>query len=332
MKDKTNKKFLLTEYDDIIYNPANLRYGAIHRNKLRRGVVSPIYAIFQTNQNPAFIESVVTNPKFIKRSMKYLEGTVIKLMTLKPRDFLKMEIFTPCLEEQQKIADFLSDVDELINASEDEITKLEMQKKAAMKKIFSQDVRFKKPDGSEFPEWKTKTLGGIGHVAMCKRIFKEQTDTNGDVPFYKIGTFGSKADAFISRELFETMKKEYPFPKKGTILLSASGTIGRQVIYDGSDAYFQDSNIVWLEHDDSVIDSFLKQVYNNIEWRGLEGSTIQRLYNKIILDTSIELPCLEEQRLIADFLSAFDEAINAAKEELTKYRELKKGLLQQMFI
>ena len=77
IKDKETKKFALTEVDDIIYNPANLKYGAIHRNKLMRGVVSPIYAIFYTEQNPAFMEYVVKNPIFIKNSMKYLEGTVI---------------------------------------------------------------------------------------------------------------------------------------------------------------------------------------------------------------------------------------------------------------
>lgn len=78
IKDKDNKKYALTEYNDIIYNPANLKFGAIHRNKLGRGVVSPIYAIFHTGENPIFMEYIVTNPVFIKKSLKYLEGTVIK--------------------------------------------------------------------------------------------------------------------------------------------------------------------------------------------------------------------------------------------------------------
>ena len=69
MKDKASKKFLRTEYNDIIYNPANLKYGAINRNKLGKGLLSPIYAIFYTEQNAVFMESIVRNPDFIKRTL-----------------------------------------------------------------------------------------------------------------------------------------------------------------------------------------------------------------------------------------------------------------------
>ena len=332
IKDKDNKKYALTEYNDIIYNPANLKFGAIHRNKLGRGVVSPIYAIFQTDENPVFMEYIVTNPVFIKKSLKYLEGTVIKLMTLKPRDFLLMKCCIPCIEEQEKIADFLSTVDEVIAQSEAEAQNLEQQKKAAMQKIFSQEVRFKREDGTDYPEWENTSLGKIGDVAMCKRILKEQTSENGDVPFFKISTFGGTPDAYISYQLFDDFKQIYRFPQKGAILISAAGTIGKTVRYNGEDAYYQDSNIVWLEHDDSVVDDFLYQFYQQVSWEGLEGSTIKRLYNKNLLETPISLPCLEEQQKIADFLSAYDEAISYAKQELDKWKELKKGLLQQMFV
>lgn len=157
-------------------------------------------------------------------------------------------------------------------------------------------LRFKAEDGSEFPEWDKLTLGDIGSVAMCKRVFKEQTNDTGDVPFFKIGTFGGKPDAFISKELYDELKGKYPFPKSGTILLSASGTIGRQVVYNGEDAYYQDSNIVWLEHDDTVMDGFLSKFYSVVEWQGLEGSTIKRLYNKTILETQFYRPSLPEQQ------------------------------------
>ena len=136
IKDINNKKFALTEYNDIIYNPANLKFGAIHRNKLGRGVVSPIYAIFHTEENPVFMEYVVTNPVFIKKSLKYLEGTVIKLMTLKPRDFLLMKCYVPCLEEQQKIADFLSAYDETITYAKQELDKWKELKKGLLQQMF----------------------------------------------------------------------------------------------------------------------------------------------------------------------------------------------------
>ena len=82
---------------------------------------------------------------------------------------------------------------------------------------------------------------------MNRRIFKEQTSEIGDVPFFKIGTFGGQPDAFISRELYKEYKEKYPYPEIGDILISASGSIGRTVVYQGKDEYFQDSNIVWLK-------------------------------------------------------------------------------------
>lgn len=120
---------------------------------------------------------------------------------------------------------------------------------------------------------------------MCRRIFKEQTSENGEIPFYKIGTFGGEADAFISRELFEEYKAKYQYPKKGDILISASGSIGRTVVFTGKNEYFQDSNIVWLNHDKHLDNSFLKCFYSIVKWAGIEGSTIKRLYNDNILNT-----------------------------------------------
>lgn len=248
------------------------------------------------------------------------------------KSLANIELSYPDTEEQQKIADFLSTVDEVIAQSEAEVQNLEQQKKAAMQKIFSQEVRFQREDGTDYPEWENTSLGKIGDVAMCKRILKEQTSENGDVPFFKISTFGGTPDAYISYQLFNDFRQTYRFPQKGAILISAAGTIGKTVRYNGEDAYYQDSNIVWLEHDDSVVDDFLYQFYQQVSWEGLEGSTIKRLYNKNLLETPISLPCLEEQQKIADFLSAYDEAIRYAKQELDKWKELKKGLLQQMFV
>ena len=136
IKDIDNKKFSLTEYNDIIYNPANLKFGAIHRNKLGRGVVSPIYAIFYTKENPVFMEYVVTNPIFIKKSLKYLEGTVIKLMTLKPKDFLLMDIYLPCLEEQEKIANFLTSLDNVLQEEKNYLEYLKTIKKGLLQQMF----------------------------------------------------------------------------------------------------------------------------------------------------------------------------------------------------
>lgn len=192
-------------------------------------------------------------------------------------------------------------------------------------------LRFMREDGTDYPEWKNTSLGKIGDVAMCKRILKEQTTENGDVPFFKISTFGGTPDAYISYQLFDDFRQIYRFPQKGAILISAAGTIGKTVRYNGEDAYYQDSNIVWLEHDDSVVDDFLYQFYQQVSWEGLEGSTIKRLYNKNLLETPISLPCLEEQQKIADFLSTVDEVIAQSEAEVQNLEQQKKAAMQKIF-
>lgn len=157
--------------------------------------------------------------------------------------------------------------------------------------------------------WEQRKLGELGSVAMCKRIFKDQTSEEGDVPFYKIGTFGEEPDAYISRELFDEYKSKYPYPDKGTILISASGSIGRVVEFAGKDEYFQDSNIVWLKHDKRIADTFLKYIYEVISWAGIEGSTIKRLYNDNILKTEVKLPCIDEQEHIGRFFRHLDHLV-----------------------
>ena len=143
---------------------------------------------------------------------------------------------------------------------------------------------------------------------MCKRIFKDQTSDEGEVPFYKIGTFGGAPDAYITRELFEEYKKTYQYPSKGDILISASGSIGRTIEYTGEDEYFQDSNIVWLKHGENLDNSFLKVLYSIVEW-SCEGSTIKRLYNDNFLKTEFMLPKIDEQIKIGKYFRKLDHLI-----------------------
>ena len=161
-----------------------------------------------------------------------------------------------------------------------------------------------------------KRLGEIGDICMCKRIMKNQTNSIGGIPFYKIGTFGKKADAYISPELYNEYKNKYSFPQKGEVLISASGTVGRTVIYDGEDAYFQDSNIVWIQNDETeVLNKYLFYYYQIIEWN-VEGGTIQRLYNTNLAKTIIAVPSLSEQQRIVSILDRFEALVNDLTEGL----------------
>ena len=156
-----------------------------------------------------------------------------------------------------------------------------------------------------------RTLGDIGTVCMCKRILKQQTNTESGIPFYKIGTFGKTADSYISEELFAEYKAKYSYPRKGEILISAAGTIGRTVIYDGAPAYFQDSNIVWIANDESVVlNRYLYYFYSLFPWSVAEGGTVARLYNDQIRRTEIPIPPLEVQQKIVSILDRFDALCN----------------------
>ncbi|KNE24178.1 hypothetical protein ACM37_03830 [Helicobacter pylori] len=174
--------------------------------------------------------------------------------------------------------------------------------------------------------WQRVRLGDIGKPCMCKRVMKHQTTRYGEIPFYKIGTFGNTADAFISKKLFLEYKTKYSFPKKGDILISASGTIGRAVIYDGKPSYFQDSNIVWIDNDETLVkNDFLFYAYSNVKWN-TEHTTILRLYNDNFRNTLIPLPPLNEQIAIADILSALDRYLHALRALILKKESVKKAL------
>jgi type I restriction enzyme S subunit len=195
------------------------------------------------------------------------------------------------------------------------------------------ELRF--PEFRNDGEWEEKKLGEIGEPLMCKRVFKEQTTSNPEnrIPFYKIGTFGREADAYISSELYNDFRSKYSFPNKGDILISASGTIGRLVVYDGSPAYFQDSNIIWLGNDeDLILNELLFYCYSNVTWQTSDGGIIKRLYNSDFRNIEINYPKnKKEQQKIASCLSSLDELIQVHTQKLEILKDHKKGLMQNLF-
>lgn len=244
------------------------------------------------------------------------------------KDFVKFQLVYPKdKSEQTRIATALSNIDALIS----ELGKL-IEKKRAIKQGVMQQLLTGKKRLKGFDEpWVEKKLGEIGTLAMCKRIFQEETSESGDVPFYKIGTFGQEADAYISKAKYEQFKSMYRFPNKGDVLISAAGTIGRTVVYDGNPAYFQDSNIVWLAHDENqILNSFLFYVYQRIVWN-TENTTIARLYNNNFNNTVVVFPkSLSEQSAIASVLTSMYDEISALEAKKAKYEQIKQGMMQQL--
>ena len=235
--------------------------------------------------------------------------------------------FPKTIAEQRAIAEALSDIDGLIEALDKKIAKKRLLKHGAMQQLLTGKKRL---PGFTDP-WVEKKLGEIGVLAMCKRVFQEETSEKGDIPFYKIGTFGHQADAYISVEKYEQLKQMYRFPKKGDILISAAGTIGRTVVYDGKPAYFQDSNIIWLDHNEKqIVNSFLYFLYQVVEWN-TENTTIARLYNDNFNNMTIRFPIsIEEQNAIATVLSGMDKEIESLEARRDKYRLLKSGMMQKL--
>ncbi|MEQ8103862.1 restriction endonuclease subunit S [Enterococcus faecalis] len=297
-----------------------------------RGIISYFYPVFtlKSADSDFFLRRINNG---IQRQLSIqAEGTGQHVLSLKK--FKNIVAMFPSEEEQQKIGTFFKQLDDTIALHQRKLDLLKETKKGFLQKMFPKngakvpEIRF--PGFTE--DWEQRKLGDLGSVAMNKRIFKDQTSDNGEVPFFKIGTFGSHPDAFISRELFEEYKSKYPYPEVGDILISASGSIGRTVVYQGEDEYFQDSNIVWLKHNGRLDNKFLQQFYSIVKWQGLEGSTIKRLYNKNILDTNISVPTLDEQNKLGAFFEQLDDTIALQQRKLDLLKETKKAFLQKMFV
>ena len=177
-------------------------------------------------------------------------------------------------------------------------------------------------------------LGEIGKISMCKRILKSQTNEFSGIPFYKISTFGGTPTVYIDEKIYREYKEKYSYPKKGDILISASGTIGKTVIFDGEDSYFQDSNIVWIENDESkVTNQFLYYFLQTNPFITTNGSTIKRLYNDNLRDTKIpNVPSIQQQNQITDILGALDKKIQINNQINQELEAMSKTLYDYWFV
>lgn len=272
---------------------------------------------------------ILTSDFYKKHLAKISSGANIN--NLKFSDLSELEIPLPPLPEQHRIVKILDEVFADVAKAKENAEK-NLQNAKELFESYLQSV-FANPG----KDWEEKTLGDIGKPSMCKRILKHQTSPAGEIPFYKIGTFGKAPNAFISREIYNEFRTKYSFPKKGDILISASGTIGRRVRYDGEPAFFQDSNIVWIDNDEKqVLNNYLYVFYEFCDWQPSKGATIARLYNNNLTSIKIVFPkSLGEQNNIVsrlDALSAETKKLEKIyQQKLDNLAELKKSILQQAF-
>jgi len=233
----------------------------------------------------------------------------------------------PPLPEQEKIAAILSTWDIAIGKQEQLIAAKQLYKKGLMQLLLTGKKRFDRFEG----EWIESKLGNYCNVLMCKRIFNSETSEIGEIPFYKIGTVCKKPDAFISRKLFQEYKKKYNYPRLHEILITCSGTVGKCIPYNGEEAYFQDSNIVWIDNPKNEIDNkFLYYIISTYDWNKLNSTTITRIYTNDLKSMRISFPSFKEQQKIASVLSNADKEISILQNQLTQLQTQKRGLLQKL--
>ena len=330
------KKFILLPGDFIMSGAGTIGKISLVPEGIEKGVFNQALIRLRVNKNTdkEFFLQWMRSPEMQNKITKANPASA--MVNLVPMSEVKeWDVIIPSLDEQSAIGSLFRTLDDLLASYKDNLANYQSLKVTMLSKMFpkaGQTVPEIRLDGFE-GEWEEKKLGSLGSVAMNKRIFKDETSDYGDIPFYKIGTFGGTADSFITKEKFKEYKEKYPYPEIGDILISASGSIGRTVVYNGEDAYYQDSNIVWLKHDQQLDNSYLKQYYGIINWSGIEGTTIKRLYNKNILETNIFLPpSVVEQQAIGAYFSNLDNLITSYQEKISQLETLKKKLLQDMFI
>lgn len=249
---------------------------------------------------------------------------------------LKITVNMPSLPEQQKIADFLSTIDTVIAKQKETVSAWEERKKGVMQKLFSQEVRFKADNGSEFPEWEEKKLGDITSqykVRNKKRLPLEIYSVNNIVGFIpqseQFDDAGYLKDTDTSIYMIVPPKHFAYNPARLDV-----GSIGYQYLdhdVQVSSLYevFETSNLV---NDEFLWSWFHTHYFNNVVKRLQEGGVRLYFYYDKMQEVKIGLPSLPEQQKIADCLSSLDEVIEKQKATLAAWEELKKGLLQQMFV
>ena len=289
----------------------------------------------KNNENVNFLENAINKTKI------FIESTGVPQLTAPQLGNVKL--FLPSLPEQQKIADFLSNVDSIITAETKILNTLQKKKKALMQKLFTQQLRFKSADGTDFPAWEEKKLGDVCNVLSGKRVPKgnKLTSVNTGLKYITVSDMGDKFVSnkdikYITQEI-ETKIKKYKVIT-GDIIISVAGTLGKVNIITEE---FNNANLT--ENCDKLTEFkgciteylyyFLQSDKFLDEINRIKTSSAQP---KLALDRLrifvIPVPIIEEQQKIADCLSSLDSLIQTQQKVVTTWQQRKKALLQQMFI
>lgn len=333
IKDMSTKKFALTELGDIIYNPANLKFGAIHRNNLRRGVVSPIYGIFYGEQNSEFMGYLLHNQRFIDYAKIYTEGTVEKLKTLKADTFLKLKITLPSLEEQEKIVKILSAQDKLIELQQKKINELQKLKKVFLRKMFPQK-------GKKTPEWRFPQFVGDWEQRKLNDVVKVYDGTH-QTPKYQdngvmfvsvedIKTLTSKK--YVSKEDYE--KNYSAVPEAGDVLMTRIGDIGTVNIVRNNLPLAYYVSLALLKnkhmHPEYLKANIMAPAFQNELWLRTLHTAYPKKINKDEIGKCLisVAPTKEEQTIVGNYFEKLDNLVVAQLHMLEEQKKYKEALMK----
>lgn len=345
--DKKAKKYKETRLDDIVYNPANLKFGAIARNKYGNAVFSPIYITYEVNDRlalPAFIEMLVTRNRFIQNALRYQQGTVYERMAVNTEDFAALDMSLPSVEEQSKIGTLFNKLDSAIFMHKRKLDETQTLKQYLLRNMFPAPgeavpaIRFEGFSG----EWEEKKFGELTELKSASRVHKEEWQVNG-IPFYRSsdvmaalnGTENEKA--YISEELYEKLSAVSGKLEKGDVLVTGGGSVGKPYIVPNNDPlYTKDADLLWIKRSEQLDPYFIYTFFLSPGFAGYLSSvshvgTIAHYTITQLSETPISLPVVEEQKKIGVFFAEFDESINHTKQKIAALNTLKQYLLQNMF-
>lgn len=342
------KEFLKNKvnYGDIFFTRSSLVKEGIAHSKVNLSYDDDItYDGHLIRMRP---NQLLSNPLFLgynfststSRKQFILRGKTTTMTTIGQDDIATIDIFIPSLEEQTRIANFLSSVDEKLNLLKEKKTLLEDYKKGIMQKIFNQEIRFKDDNGYDFEDWEEKTLGEVakfrrGSFPQPYGLPKWYDEENG-MPFIQVYDVGN--NMLLKNETKNKISKigaeQSVFVKKGTLVITIQGSIGR-IAKTQYDAYVDRTLLIFQSYNLPIDVDYFKYVVFllfEIEKTKAPGGTIKTITKEALTDFEVPIPSIKEQTKIANFLSAIDEKIELVSNQIQDTQEYKKGLLQQMFV
>ncbi|GMC02414.1 restriction endonuclease subunit S [Enterococcus thailandicus] len=343
--DKSSKKYKVTVLNDIVYNPANLKFGAISRNKYGNAVFSPIYVTFSVNNDvtmPEFIEMLITRKDFIKRALKYQQGTVYERQSVSPENLLSMNLYLPGKLEQEKIGTFFKHLDDTISLQQRKLDLLKEQKKGYLQKMFPKN-------GEKVPElrfagfaddWEQRKLGEVS-----ERV--RGNDGRMDLPTLTISAGKGWLDqrerfsgniAGKEQKNYTLLSKNELSYNKGNSKLAKYGVVYKLGTYkEALVPRVYHSFRTTRETDPDFIEYMFATKLPDRELGKLvtSGARMDGLLNinyDDFMGIKINIPYLQEQQKIGTFFKQLDDTIALHQRKLDLLKEQKKGFLQKMFV